>query len=767
MSGIDNSESTVGGSGTVTEPADFGSDDKAIYDRWQAEYEEAKKDLESRDFRKDGTKAVQVYSNRLKTINELDVKDNIFHAYIDAMIDIVYARPPVTVVRAREGLRTAWAIEAEDILQKNMARFTTDPHCTFYSESKRAVLDYLLPGRGVLWPRLETVDGEPIRVDLKPGEAAPKGTKAEKDKETGGEFYMAPNVVGERIVTDYVPWQDYFESPSKTDAGVRWRMKRNFLAKPEVEELFGADVAAELTYKSDFGTSGDDDSEFKHRLFRKAEIREFHCKEDGKVYFISPGYEKPILVKTPEHPLEKFFECPKPLCATLTNESTVPVCEYKIYGHFVDKINELTIRISNILSAVKVVGAYDASHNNEIKNCFVSVDTTMIPVDDWEAFAEAGGFAKIIDFIPMEMFIQGIEGLRAQRQEYINDFGERTGYSEFSALNQDGMTQKEKQKIGAFANVRTAKKQAAVQDYMESLLQVVAEMICKNFGPETLLEVAGINLKTVEPERVNNILRALVLLKDSFVRNFTITVQTDSTIAINERLEKQQRIEFSNASTQFFQAFQTMGQIAPEFIPAAVEIFLFNLDAFRCARPVEEKLKQGLDKYIARINAPQPEPPPDPKLLEVQQNAEIKKAELDLKTQEAMAEDSRKREDSQMKFQGKMTELSEQQRQFQEKIQFEIEKFTREQKYKFIALQTQVAIEREKNNTDVIQAQMKTGEESKVALNEALISAQTELQKEEIRAANKAEIESKKILVDGKVRMTEIFERPEEGGGKE
>ena len=87
---------------------------------------------------------------------------------------------------------------------------------------------------------------------------------------------------------------------------------------------------------------------------------------------------------------------------------------------------------------------------------------------------------------------------------------------------------------------------------------------------------------------------AIQLLKNDALRTFRIEIETDSTIAVNENVEKQSRIEFLSAISQFLpQALSTFQQILQ--LGQAMAEMLFGVRGFRAGR-LESAIEQGIDQ---------------------------------------------------------------------------------------------------------------------------------------------------------------------------
>jgi len=794
------------GSAGVLRKEDFGKKPEGVYARWMAELEEAQKDEKRRGFYANASKAIEVYSVQLGE-EKNEPKYNIFWAYVNLMLDSIFASPPKSVIRAFPGYRNKpEALRAEEILSRNVDFYIASPDGKFYERAKRAVKDLMLVGRGQLWPRYTITEGTPKKVTLQPGDSPPDGAEIEEDK--GEKYYLVPEVKDEDIEIDYVHWKDYRESVSRTPDETRWKSKRTFLTKTEAEARFGKKIAADLTYSSKYQSTSDreasDPQEVKHQIYQRTEIWEIHSLEDRKVFFISPGYEKPIKVPGDMNAITGFYPCPKALCATTSNESTVPTAEYKYVSFLVDRINTLQKRLDMLTGAAKVIFAYNAKYAS-LSDIFNSLETAGIPIEEWDAFAgEDGGFEGVTDFIPIEQYMAAIERIRAELAEKKQEFYELTGYLELTHEDPSGKTPAERQAEALFANPRTQQKQKEIVRFMRDIVSIVAELICQKFEGDKMLTIAGYPTEPPTPPALPPALPpaappqmppmegpmppdmmgggappeppappepdpaqvqfekdmaeftlnqdAIRLLKDNVRRHFSIMIETDSTIAVDNRLEKRDRIEFLNMSQAFFQNLQGMSQTGGAFVESACEFFLFGLDAFRVARPLEEKLRKDLKKFQEAQENP-PAPPPDPRIVAAEKNFELGLKKLELAQQTLEVTSQQKSLDSQMKFEGKMTELQQENQQFMQQLQVTMQDKMAQAEARIQSLEVQLEVAEINKGAVITAAQIKAAQLAEGEMNVASLGAQTELQKAQIKA--NADVSQTAIAEHNKMQMHE------------
>lgn len=133
-----------------------------------------------------------------------------------------------------------------------------------------------------------------------------------------------------------------------------------------------------------------------------------------------------------------------------------------------------------------------------------------------------------------------------------------------------------------YANLRLKKKQQNVQRFVRDVVAIMGEIIAEQFSPETLYKMTGTDF--LPDEMKSRFEEAVELLRDDAMRTYRIDIETDSTIAVDENLEKEQRVEFLSAVGSFIQQAQMLAGAVPELTPTLGEMMLFGVRAFKSGR---------------------------------------------------------------------------------------------------------------------------------------------------------------------------------------
>jgi hypothetical protein len=168
--------------------------------------------------------------------------------------------------------------------------------------------------------------------------------------------------------------------------------------------------------------------------------------------------------------------------------------------------------------------------------------------------------------------------------------------------------------------------QHSVVQFATQLLSLKAQVICNHFTEETIVKISGAMQMSDQDKQM--IPQALALLKDEPTKNFRIEVSTDSMIYQDEEAEKQNRMAFLGAVSQFINNSMPVAQAAPELTPLLMEMLKFGVTAFKAGKQMEGLIDETADKFReqAKQMASQPKPPPvEIQKIQMQQQGDMQK----------------------------------------------------------------------------------------------------------------------------------------------
>jgi len=687
-------------------PADFGTDKRGIAARWIAELRLSGQDAHR--FLTRGRDIERRYMDERTTPERDQARMNIFWSNVQTLKPAIYATPPKAVVQRRYLDQDVTARAASTILQRAIQ--TNIDQTGWHEATDAAVLDYLIPGRGVCWARYEPHFDDVGAGEVQTGEAAEDGMTApmegvetetpesgpnyETETETSGEMphddgLQVTNDAEGQIVTyeevcwDYVNWQDFRHSPARTWPEVRWVARRVMMGLEDGLERFGPmfrDVP--MTWRPE----GMTEDEPAYQLFTRAVVWEIWCKTSRKVYWICPDYgDAPLDVRDDWLKLADFYPCPRPLYATLNNSTLMPAADFRMYQDQANELDDLTGRISKLAQAIKAVGVYDPANDGVQRIFNEGAENSMIPVENWGTFSERGGFKGAVDFMPLEPMVIALRQLIEVRSQTKQDLYEITGISDI--VRGQGMasaTATAERLKGQFAQLRLRSRVGDVARFCRDMVRITGEIVAKHFQPETLFLLSDYQ-QTIgaTPDQA---MAAIQLLKNDQARGFRIEIEVDSTVIADQEQEQQSRVEFLRMAGDFLAMAVPLAQQVPQLGMLAGQMLLFGIRGFPVGREMEAVFETALEQLQQAQQQPQPQQP----------NPEIVKAEADAATKQAEMQQRAQAEQQKLQFEAAKAELQAQLEREKmglerERMQFDAEK---------------LAIERDRMATDANNAEM-------------------------------------------------------------
>ena len=604
-------------------------------------------------------------------------KFNILWSNVQTLVPAVYARMPKASVARRFSDNDPVGRVASLLLERALD-YEIEHYSDFRSSMKNAVEDRFLGGRGTAWVRYDPhirkqdvpEDGWQITEDIEEGESAEGSAQSSlyPQDHTASMDEVPEEIEYECSPADYVHWKDFGHSTARTWEEVTCVWRWVYMTKDALTERFGEEIAKKMP----FDTSPEQLTKMGQasKTNDRAKICELWDKETQKVYWLSENYPEILDERHDPLELEGFFPCPKPLYATTTSDTLIPVPDFVLYQDQANELDILTDRIDGLVKSLRVRGIYDASQPALQRLLTEGDNNTLIPVDKWLAFSEKGGLRGSIDLLPIDTLAAVLIQCYQAQSQIKGQIYEITGISDIirgqSAASETATAQQIK---GQYAGLRLRAMQDGVAMFASELLRMKAQIICSKFQPQTILEYAGAS--QMSPADQQMIPQALQLLQNSPLRSFRIEVAADSLVQLDENQTKQDRMDFLNAFSNFMREALPMGQQAPEMVPMIMAMMRFGVSGFKQAAPIEGAIDAALQQFEkGAAEAKQQPPQPSPEQLKMQAEQQMAQAKIQAEMQMEQARAQSDMQIEQMKAQlASQTEAQKQQYEAQTKMQ--------------------------------------------------------------------------------------------------
>jgi hypothetical protein len=585
------------------------------YEDWYnqiASYDRSFKKWEGR-----ADKIVKRYRDDARQQNNPNSRFNILWSNVQTITPAIFARLPRPDVSRRFRDNDPVGRVASSMLERAL-EFELEHYTDYKSAMSNSVFDRLMGGRGTAWVRYEP---HIAKVAGQPEDGFSVTEDVEADDGADQEF--SEEIENECAPIDYVHWRDFGHTVARTWEEVTAVWRKVYMNRNALVERFGE----ELGYAIPLDTKPEESKSYAKNqdMPYQACIYEIWDKETEKVIWLSKSMGRILDERDNTLGLEGFFPCPKPLYSTLTTDNLEPIPDYAMYQDQARELDTLADRIDGLINALKVRGVYDAS-SSELQRLFSEGENnTLIPVKNWQAFAEKQGMRGAIDLVDITPFATALMSCYQAMDQVKNQIYEIMGIADIQRGQTDPNETLGAQVIksnNAAGRLKTM--QHAVVDFATKLLQLKAQIICNHFTEETILRISG--AAQLSPQDQQLIPQALQLLKDDASKNFRIEVTSDSMIYQDEQQEKADRVAFLTTLSQFMTSAMPMAQNVPELTPLLMEMLKFGVTAFKAGKQMEGLIDETADRFreqAKQMEGQQKPPPVEIQKVQIQSQAKI------------------------------------------------------------------------------------------------------------------------------------------------
>lgn len=618
--------------------------------RWKREIDLA--DRREKDYRDEGEKIIKRYRGEERKKGRY----NILWSNTEILRPAIYNSPAKPDVRRRFRDADPLGKAVSTVLERCLDLFVDDygTDCAI----KNDVLDSLLPGRGV--SRVRYV---PSISEAPPKPANPEAdVEAEEDDEDAG---IDEQLDYERLELEHVDWRDFRHGYGRVWAEVEWIAFRCKLTRKESEDKFGDEAVKGI----EFTEQTSDDSKRPHDTVGETQkLAEFWNVWDrvGKREFFTQEDVEELLYPTdnpsgmPSLDLVGFYPIAEPLKLIENTGSLEPIPHFTEYREQAEELDRLSTRITKIVEAIRVRGAYD-SKLSELADIVDSGDNQLTPVENGAAWRDVG-LDKAITWMPIEPQAKVLTVLYEARDACKRTIDEITGISDIiRGATVASETATAQQIKSNYASIRLQRMVREVQRYIRDTLRIAAEVIANKFQQDTLQKMTELQLPTIEQKQQamqqaqmtgqppdpmlmklptwDDVMQAL---RNDALRTFKVDVETDSTVAGSLDQDMKGLSEVMQAITMTLQGLAPLVQAQALPVDAAKEIVLSVARRARMGLAVED----AFDKLQAPQPPAMPQEPPDtaPQVAQIKAQSDQQVAQLKAQSDNAIAQTNAQRD---------------------------------------------------------------------------------------------------------------------------
>jgi hypothetical protein len=379
----------------------------------------------------------------------------------------------------------------------------------------------------------------------------------------------------------------------------------------------------------------------------------------------------------------------------------------------------------------------------------------LVPISNWAAF---GGSKEVIVWLPIDMIATTITALVALRKQVIEDIYQVMGLSDIMRGATDPNETLGAQRLKSqYGSTRIRDKQQELVRLARDLVEISLEIISEKFDEATIIEMSQTQLPTKKmiddqirqitqqatqaqqqaqqmmqtpqaqqamqqkPDQVKQMMeqfqqmqqkmqdsiqalqqkptidQVLHFLKDNRARSFTLDIETDSTIMVDEQMEKQQRTEFVQVLGTLLPQLSQMITADAKTAPFCGEILKFATAPYRAGR----SLDAAIDDLIEQMKMKGDQPRTDPEAEKVKAMVQVEQQKLEAQKQKNQQDAALKQEELAQKDRQHATE---QETQKQIKM-IEMQSKTRDDELRAQTVNQKAMADREKHQMGMIKAQ--------------------------------------------------------------
>ena len=669
-------------------------------------------------------------------------------------------------------------------------------------------LQFLLTGQGVLWSRykfeMETEEKE-IGYILTP---EGKFIDAENEEFQGDVKDLVQNMNGiytatveverkddEKAILEVVNYPDYLCSDARNESEVEWRSRRAFLSRAQAENMFGADVASDLSYDSFPDAIKKNMNRDRDKYEGKAELYEIWCEEADKVFWVHKNDEKTI-VQSGEPPIdyEKFYPC-SVISQSANPDSVIPVSDYTHVKDQILEVERLTSRVHGMVQAIRANGAYDSTLGTLVDQLF-SGDLKMYPFNNWPSYKSKGGLANSIEMLNIEPYVNALRVLQDSRGQALEQLYETLKVSDLlRGTSEQYKTATANRLENAWSSMGLIVRQNMFTKFISDAIGNLGTIIASQFDQELLMETGdAVQLLTplvpppppapapdpnmppemqppppqpMDPMQVVMSMEQQIMefLRNEDQFNYRIQIASDSMVAIDYQQQQQEGQQLLSVAGEFFNQMKTLVEQYPPLLDFSIQLFQNVIKRYKGGKEIDGLFSNALSQIQeiakAKEEAAKQPPPPDPTTLEVQGRLQIAQVESQARLQAAQMEMQDKSTKNQLAYQEQ--QLRMQRDQLDAQLAIQKQQFEEYSKQQEIALrQQEVQVKQSAVQVDMLKVQaMSASDANKQAITQETnrMAQLLELQKLELEQMRIKLSESEKIMEERRLASDQQIER--------
>lgn len=412
---------------------------------------------------------------------------------------------------------------------------------------------------------------------------------------------MEERVQQERVFMKPVSYKEFgWDYSAKEFSEWEFVFYRYKWTKRQIVQRFGKEALAHLNYdlqKTDRGAERRrkcEIIELEHRPTRRRYIFELSGK--GVIKTIEEKGDEPEESGEMSQSLntQNFFSCPYPLFDNLCTEDSIPFTEYSQVRDILEQIHDLYERKTQCTRLARPRALYDSLIQELSSLISKAKQGTYIGVPGLASKVRQG--QALILYLDVTPVINAMKEFAAQIEQELNGYDQITQFSEVvRGVTNPYESATATERKSQFSLSRIKPLQQDMQRWCRDSIRLLVDVALEKFSEERCYEILEASLSPEEKEAFPRIIKKL---KSDDWRSFSLDIETDSTVLIDEDSQKQRAMELGKVIGEFLGQVARAAATAPETVELSALVMEEVIDKFRGSKKFKTSIKKSFQAIM-------------------------------------------------------------------------------------------------------------------------------------------------------------------------
>jgi len=322
-------------------------------------------------------------------------------------------------------------------------------------------------------------------------------------------------------------------------------------------------------------------------------VYEIWDKKNKKVWHISDASDEVLECEDPAIDFEGFYPFPKPYFEGCKTQSFEPVVGYNKWQRLDYQIQKLAKREEHIIESIRAGYFFDQAVYGDLSQIEFTAEVQGIGVKAERYNTDNQlDINKAISYWDNTAAIITLNEVRAQREELLQKVYQTTGISNEMQSISDSRETATAQKIKhGWGSSRLEGKRRNVHRLIRDLIRLYAQAIYQVVGVDEIAQISGENVEQHIIQQMN----------DGQLMKYAIDIETQTTLAINEKNERAEKLESLGSLSQMVSQLGPLVDSGKMTMPVMVSLMKMITESY----PSSQVINDELDSLVESFNLTQ------------------------------------------------------------------------------------------------------------------------------------------------------------------